>query len=336
VPRLTGSGVDPVILLRFDLRIPPFVEGLTHARQYAEMLEMCRYADQRGFTGVVLSEHHGAEDGFMSAPLVVAAGVLGATRQLFCSVSALLLPLHDPLRAAEDIAAIDLMAPGRINVVAGVGYRDEEFAMFGRDRTRRGRELDAGLRIMLEAWKGEPFDADGRPARVMPRPASDPHALLAVGGSVEASARRAARHRLAFVPAVHDPELEAAYLEESAASGHETPFCVMPSGPGLVLVSWDPEAVWDQIGEHLLYDARSYSAWQKPDQRTSWQVDATDLDSLRAGGQHVVLTPEQCTDLVRSTGAAVVHPLCGGIDPEIGWESLRLIADEVLPALSAS
>ena len=323
-----------MILLRFDLRIPPFVDGLTHARQYAEMLEMCRFTDEHGFAGVVLSEHHGSEDGFMNAPLVVAAGVLGATRNLFCSVSALLLPLHEPLRVAEDIAAIDLMAPGRINVVAGVGYRDEEFAMFGRDHTRRGRATDEALAIMLEAWKGEPFEVDGRPARVTPRPASDPHALLSVGGSVEASARRAARHHLPFVPAVHDPDLEAAYLDESARVGHGAPFCLMPSGPGLVLVTRDTEALWDRIAENLLYDARTYATWQKPDQRTSWQVDATDLDALRAGGQHAVLTPGQCIDLVRSKGAAVVHPLCGGIDPEIGWETLRLIADEVIPALT--
>ncbi len=90
-----------MLLLRFDLRIPPFVEDLTPARQYGEMLDMVRFADAHGFAGVVLSEHHAADDGFMSAPLVVAAGVLGATRNLFCSVSALLLPLHDPIRVAE-------------------------------------------------------------------------------------------------------------------------------------------------------------------------------------------------------------------------------------------
>ena len=324
-----------MILLRFDLRIPPFVDGLTHTRQYAEMLEMCRFADEHGFAGVVLSEHHGSEDGFMSAPLVVAAGVLGATRNLFCSVSALLLPLHEPLRVAEDIAAIDLMAPGRISVVVGVGYRDEEFTMFDRDRTRRGRATDEGLATMLEAWKGEPFVVDGRTAWVTPRPTSDPHSLLAVGGSVEVSAHRAARHHLSFVPAVHDPELEAAYLAESARVGHETPFCMMPSGPGLVLVTRDPDALWDRIGGNLLYDARAYASWQKSDQRTSWQVDATDLATLRAGGQHAIVTPEECVDLIRKTGAAVSHPLCGGIDPAIGWESLQLMADEVLPTLAA-
>ena len=323
-----------MILLRFDLRIPPFVESLSHARQYAEMLEMVKFADTHGFAGVVLSEHHGSEDGFISAPLVVAAGILGATRNLFCSVSALLLPLHEPLRIAEDIAAIDLMAPGRINVVVGIGYRDEEFAMFGRDRTRRGRATDEGLATMLEAWKGQPVQVDGRSVLVTPQPTSDPHSLLAVGGSVEASALRAARHHLPFVPAVHDLELESAYLKEADQVGYVTPFCVMPSGPGLVLVTNDPEALWERIAENLLYDARSYAAWQKPDQRTSWQVDATNLETLKSGGQHAILTPGQCIDLIKTKGAAVVHPLCGGIDPGIGWESLQLIVDEVLPALN--
>ena len=97
-----------MFLLRFDLRIPPFVDGLTPADQYREFLEMIRWTDQRGFAAVVLSEHHGTEDGYMSAPLVLAGAVLGATRNLFCSVSALLLPLHDPLRAAEDLSLIHI------------------------------------------------------------------------------------------------------------------------------------------------------------------------------------------------------------------------------------
>ena len=140
-----------MFLLRFDLRIPPFVEGLTPAAQYGEMLEMVRWADGEGFAGVVLSEHHGTEDGFMNAPLAVAGAVLGATKNLFCSISALLLPLHDPLRVAEDVAALDLLSAGRLNVVIGIGYRESEFEMFGRDRSRRGAEAEAGIRTILRA-----------------------------------------------------------------------------------------------------------------------------------------------------------------------------------------
>ena len=171
-----------MFLLRFALRIPPFVEGLTPADQYREFLEMIRWADQRGFAAVVLSEHHGTEDGYMSAPLVLAGAVLGATRNLFCSVSALLLPLQDPLRAPEDIAALDRLAPGRLKVVVGVGYRVEEFELFGRDRSPRGRSAEAAVRVILRAWEGEPFEIEGRAVRVTPPPASPPASLLAIGG----------------------------------------------------------------------------------------------------------------------------------------------------------
>ena len=112
-----------MFVLRFDLRIPPFVSSLTHGEQYSEFLKMVKWADDKGFAAVVLSEHHGTEDGYMNSPLLLAGGVLGKTSNLFCSVSALLLPLHDPLRIAEEIATVDLMAPGRLNVVIGVGYR---------------------------------------------------------------------------------------------------------------------------------------------------------------------------------------------------------------------
>jgi len=323
-----------VFLLRFDLRIPPFVDGLTPADQYREFLEMIRWADQRGFAAVVLSEHHGTEDGYMSAPLVLAGAVLGATRNLFCSVSALLLPLHDPLRAAEDIAALDRLAPGRLKVVVGVGYRVEEFEMFGRDRSQRGRSAEEAVRVIMRAWEGEPFEIEGRAIRVTPPPASPPASLLAIGGSVEASARRAARLGLSFVPTLYDDALAEIYHTEARAQGFEGAACLMPSGPGLVLVSRDPDALWDEIGEHLLYDARLYAAWQHADQRSSWHVDAATIGDLRAGGQHAILTPGECVDLVRETGAAVLHPLVAGIDPAIGWETLELVVDEVMPALA--
>ena len=108
----------------------------------------------------------------------------------------------------------------------------------------------------------------------------------------------------------------------------------MPSGPGLVIVTRDPDRLWEQIGPNLVYDASVYASWQYPDQRTSWMVEADDIDQLRAGGQHLIVTPEECVDLVRADGVVVMHPPCGGIDPSIGWESLHLVAEEVMPALA--
>ena len=105
--------------LRFDLRTPPFTT-VTHAQQYQEMVAMVKWADERGFSGATVSEHHGTDDGFMSSPILIAGAILAATRAMTCGISALLVPYHDPLRLAEDIAAVDLMAPGRLAVVLGL------------------------------------------------------------------------------------------------------------------------------------------------------------------------------------------------------------------------
>ena len=323
-----------MFVLRFDLRIPPFVETLTHGEQYREFFKMIEWADDKGFAAVVLSEHHGTEDGYMNSPLLLAGSVLGATNTLFCSVSALLLPLHDELRIAEEIATVDLIGPGRFNVVVGIGYRESEFEMFAKNRKTRGKDTEEGIRTILTALKGEPFEYKGRKVLVSPKPVSDPSSLISVGGSVEISAKRAARLGLPFVPAVRDDSLENTYYAEAREVGYDNPMCMMPSGPGMVMVSEDPERLWSEIGENLIYDAVTYAAWQYQDQRSSWHVEGTSIDELKKGGQHLIVTPEECVDLVRSSGVAVLHPLVGGLDPEIGWESLELVANRVIPALN--
>ena len=323
-----------MFVLRFDLRIPPFVETLTHGEQYREFFKMIEWADDKGFAAVVLSEHHGTEDGYMNSPLLLAGSVLGATNTLFCSVSALLLPLHDELRIAEEIATVDLIGPGRFNVVVGIGYRESEFEMFAKNRKTRGKDTEEGIRTILTALKGEPFEYKGRKVLDSPKPVSDPSSLISVGGSVEISAKRAARLGLPFVPAVRDDSLENTYYAEAREVGYDNPMCMMPSGPGMVMVSEDPERLWSEIGENLIYDAVTYAAWQYQDQRSSWHVEGTSIDELKKGGQHLIVTPEECVDLVRSNGVAVLHPLVGGLDPEIGWESLELVANRVIPALN--
>ncbi len=318
--------------LRFDLRVPPFAET-THAGQYAACLDICEWADTRGFTSTTLSEHHGTEDGFVASPLTVAAAILARTRTLMCSVAALIVPLHDPIRLAEDIATIDVMAPGRLVVVAGVGYRESEFEMFAADRSKRGRDLEEGIELMLRAWGGEPFEHDGRTIWVTPKPVTEPHPLLMVGGSVEASARRAARLRLPFMPALGDQALADVYYATAREVGYETPFALLPSGPGMVMVSEDPDRTWDIIARNALYDAGVYAGWQRDDQRSSWWVTADDVEGLKASGQWAVVTPDGCVALARRHGNVVLHPLVGGIDPAIGWESLELVHSKVMPQL---
>ena len=322
--------------LRFDLRVPDFATT-THPQQYGAALDMAAWADRVGLDTVIGSEHHGAPDGYLPAPLIFAAAVLGRTSRVGVNVAAVLVPLHDPVRLAEQLAVLDLCAPGRVSIVAGLGYRSVEFAMAGVDRTRRGRLLEEAIEVLRKAWTGQPFTWQGREIVVSPTPATPGGPLLLLGGSTEVAARRAARLRCGFFPAVGDPRLAEVYHEEAATVGFEHGFCALPSGPGFVLVAEDPERTWHQIGPHALFDAQTYESWQEGPQRSAVDVPgARTWEDVRASGVYQVLTPDETVALAASQGDAgsvLLHPLMGGIPSELGWESLELFERAVLPRL---
>jgi alkanesulfonate monooxygenase SsuD/methylene tetrahydromethanopterin reductase-like flavin-dependent oxidoreductase (luciferase family) len=315
--------------LRYDLRAPAFA-GVTHAEMYAACLEQCAWADARGFDVVALSEHHGVDDGYMSAPVTLAAAIAGRTTRMQINIAAVLVPLHDPVRLAEQLATLQLASGGRLSLVAGLGYRPEEFEMAGVDRRQRGRLLDEYVDVLRKAWTGEPFEWRGRTVRVTPAPQSPP--VVLIGGSTEKAARRAARLRAGFFPAVGDPALAAVYEEACAQHGF-TGFVAMPGGPGFVHVSDDPERDWARIAPHALYDAQTYAAWQTPGQRSQVHTAAKTIDELRASGVYRVVTPDECVALAREHGRVILHPLMGGLSPALAWASLELFEHKVLGRL---
>ena len=315
--------------LRYDLRAPAFA-GVTHAELYAACLDQCAWGDALGFDVVALSEHHGVDDGYMSAPVTLAAAIAGRTTRLQINIAAVLVPLHDPVRLAEQLAVVQLVSGGRLSLVAGMGYRDEEFQMAGVDRRRRGRLLDEYVGVMRQAWSGEPFEWRGRTVRATPAPPSPP--MVLIGGSTAKAARRAARLHAGFFPAIADAALAGAYEDECARQGF-TGFVVMPGGPGFVHVCNDPERDWARIAPHALYDAQTYAAWQPPGQRSQVHVAGNTLDELRRSGVYRVVTPDECLALAEEYGRVLLHPLMGGLSPALAWESLELFERAVLPRL---
>ncbi|MFD3653121.1 LLM class flavin-dependent oxidoreductase [Streptomyces sp. NPDC058620] len=314
----------PFTVLRFNLVDPAATPGTLSAR-YRAALEMARYADEHGIDTVQTEEHHGADNSWLPSPFVFAGAVFGATRRIAVTVSAIIGPLHDPLRLAEDIAVLDLLSAGRLVTVAGIGYRPGEYERAGVEWGRRGRLQDELLETLLRAWTGEPFPYRGRTVRVTPRPYTQPRPMLLVGGSSRAAARRAARLGLPFFPSAHLPELEAYYQEQRTEYGTEG-FCMMPGAKTALLhLSEDPDRTWAHYGEHFLHEARTYASWQSKDIRSAVRSAATTVEELRAEGVYRVLTPQQCTEL--DADSLVLHPLCGGMPVEEGWRSLRLFCE---------
>ncbi len=177
-----------LLSLRYDLRAPSF--GPPADALYRAALEQCAWAEDHGFAMVTLSEHHGADDGYCPSPLVFAAAVAGRTRSLRILVAALVLPLYDPIRLAEDLAVLDLASGGRVDLVIGAGYRTEELAMFGRQMGERVALVEEGIAVLRAAWSGEEFEYRGRRVKVTPRPARPQGPALLMGGATPAAARR--------------------------------------------------------------------------------------------------------------------------------------------------
>ena len=325
----------PLLTMRHDFRAPAFGPASTRDI-YATALEQMRWADQHGWDFLVLSEHHGIDDGWLPSPITMAGMVLATTERAPVLVSASIAPLHDPVRLAEQIAVVDNAFPGRLWTVFGAGYKTSEFEMAGVEYEARGRLLEEYVATMLRAWTGEPFEWQGRTVTVTPRPASQPHPTVLVGGGVPAAARRAARLRLPMMPMNTDPALHTAYAEEAAKIGYEGGFVMTPVGPTFVHVTHDPERAWEEIAPYLLYEAQTYASFQPPGQHSTPMVRATNLDDLKASSQIVVGTPDEVLAIAQEVppmGALTFNPLAGGLPPEVSWASLELFASDVLPRL---
>lgn len=323
-----------VFTLRFDFRNPGFADT-DMADRYAAALDMAEWADGLGFAAVTLSEHHGSDDGYLPAPLTLAAAVAARTRRMVINISAIPAPLHDPLHLAEQIAVVDLLSRGRVSVVLANGYIASEFDMFGvslRDRAALTTETVHALRA---AWTGRPFEFRGRAVRVTPTPFQPGGPRISLGGSVEAAARRAARIADGFVPSW--PGVWDHYRDERVKLGHPDPGPHFGGNTNFVHLSEDPDRDWELIAPHAMHESTAYGAHAAAagtQGRGGGYRVPEHPDDLRKSGQYRVLTPGEFAGELRAAGDgafAVFHPLMGGIPPELAWRSLRLFEAEVLP-----
>ena len=325
----------PQVGLRYDLR---GAGAATHRELYAAAIEQVRFADARGFEYVRLNEHHGAQDGYCPSPLVLGSALAAASDQVTIRITALILPLHDPIRAAEDLAVLDLISGGRLEVVVGAGYLDQEFAMFGLRLDQRVERLEYGIGVLRKAWTGEEFEHAGTTLRVRPVPSRPGGPPLLIGGSSRGAARRAARIGDGFEPS--SPELASFYADEVARSGRAgvEPQARLTSCQDVKFlhVAEDPEAAWARIGPFALHEMNSYAAWTSRGTAKAPYSAVADVAALRRTGMYRVLSPAETVEYARNLppGRTLeLHPLMGGMDPDLGWECLELCAREVLPRL---
>jgi len=174
-------------------------------RTYAEHIAAWEEMDRLGFDGVGFNEHHGTPYGMMNSPNLLAAAISQRTTRLKILIYANLLPIHEPLRLAEEIAMLDCLTNGRL--IAGVARGiPREYQFYNVPMADSRARFNECFEIMKRAWTEERFSYSGKfysykDVSIWPRPMQEPHppVWVPISGSKE-SIEWAAKHDIAITP----------------------------------------------------------------------------------------------------------------------------------------
>jgi alkanesulfonate monooxygenase SsuD/methylene tetrahydromethanopterin reductase-like flavin-dependent oxidoreductase (luciferase family) len=304
---------------------------------------MCEAA-RLGFDYVLVQEHFFTADGYSPAPAVFMTALIERTTDVRIGTNSYVLPLHHPAALAQEIAVLDHLSEGRLEVTVALGHRAEEFAAFGFTSRQRVSRMEEGLDILKLAFTGEPFSYSGQhydlhDLVVAPEPYQRPHPPLWVGATTPPAAARAGRYGAHLRGASMEPEFFDAYARGLATGGFDPAGQRISKSISMTVTREDPEQVWARNRE---FYARRWGFYQEirsalGDPPLVPGLGIAEREPFRSheliGSPDAVLTTlagavqgSPVTDLIYSG-------LASGIPRAEGQESLELFAAEVMPVL---
>ncbi|HVH82428.1 MAG TPA: LLM class flavin-dependent oxidoreductase [Stellaceae bacterium] len=312
-------------------------------RLYREILDQIAWAENNGFDDVWLSEHHFIDDGYLPSILPVAAAIAARTNRIRIASGVLLMPFHNPIRLAEDIATVDIISRGRFELGVGIGFRAEEFEGFGISSKERGKRTDQSLDIIRRALSGETvsFKSDFfefQNVKVTPEPLQKPHPPIWLGGFTPAALRRAVRFGDGFTLPGANREMFDRYVAERKNANRPTDNLRFASGFWFLIVSEDPEKTFSEAADHVIYQVNNYSAWLQGGglQRLAPHLEGP--QALKQTGLLRVVDPDTAIHMIRDLVQTVpiTHfyswTLPPGLPPHWAQTHLELFASKVIPA----
>ena len=166
---------------------------------YSRAIDVAQAAETLGFRNIWLAEHHFSTYGYLSRPAQLATFIAAKTTRLRVGTAVIVVPLHHPLVIAEEIATLDLLAEGRVDIGLGRGYQHYEFERLGLELDSARARWEESVDIILKAFEGKPFTYDGKlfkipETTIFPQPFQKPHPPIWVTAqspeSIEATVRR--------------------------------------------------------------------------------------------------------------------------------------------------
>ncbi len=318
---------------------------------FEEGVEQIQYSETLGFDYCLIAEHHFTNYGNSPAPLLQAMYIGRRTRRIGIGTASVILPMWQPLRLAEEVAVLDNLLDGRFMCGVGRGYQPYEMAGFGADVGESRARFNETLDVLLKAWTSdESFTYEGEyvnivnPVTVFPKPLQKPHPPLMITGSSVDSMRTAAKYNmLPFTSSQMGLDGVRAQYGALAHAHRELGKPVDDIRLGVQCITHvaptDEEAL----------EALEYARWQNRAQRglnrqavKSGRIEAIpyegELDDAPFMDRLFFGSPETVTEKLKKFAAAgATHVsnwmMFGGIEHEKLMRSIRLMGEEVIPAL---
>jgi natural product biosynthesis luciferase-like monooxygenase protein len=144
--------------------------------RYKLLIEGAKFADKHGFSAVWTPERHfHAFGGLFPNPSVTGAAIAAVTKHIQIRAGSIVLPLHNPVRIAEEWAVVDNLSNGRVGVSLATGWHANDFVLAPENYANRKQILLHGLETVRKLWRGEPVelqDGNGKNVKIkiLPRP----------------------------------------------------------------------------------------------------------------------------------------------------------------------
>jgi alkanesulfonate monooxygenase SsuD/methylene tetrahydromethanopterin reductase-like flavin-dependent oxidoreductase (luciferase family) len=297
-----------------------------------------------GFDYVLVQEHFFTADGYGPAPAIFMTALIERTNDVRIGTNSYVLPLHHPAALAQEIAVLDHMSGGRLDVTVSLGHRAEEFAAFGFTSRQRLSRFEEGFVILKMALTGDPVTYSGRhynltEVLVRPMPYQQPYPPLWVGATTPKGAARAGRCGAHLRGASVDPEFFGAYFEGLGQSGVSPESRRISKAISFTATYEDPDRVWARNRECY---QRRWGFYQEirsaiGDPPLSVGLGIPETDTFRhhdlIGSPQAIL--DTLAESVKDTPVTdiIYSGPASGIPLAEARESLQLFAAEVMPAL---
>jgi alkanesulfonate monooxygenase SsuD/methylene tetrahydromethanopterin reductase-like flavin-dependent oxidoreductase (luciferase family) len=305
------------------------------ARRFAETVEQVRLIRQLGFDSIWSGEHH-VTDGFHYFPLLPMLQRLAAEAEgLYVGTNIVLLPLHNPVEMAEIGAFLDMITGGRFLLGVGLGYRNEEFAVFGVPMKERVSRLTEAVEIIRRLWSEDGVTHRGRHwqlenVTIRPRPLQQPRPPILIAAQVDAAIERAARIADGWcvvpVPKTDEMMVHAGLYAKARAAAGLTPSQHI-ARIYEVACAPDEETALRRAAPFLLAKYAAYASWGLPglkfDKSSAPEAQLKQLAADRFG----VGSPEQVVEaLLTQHRIGITH-----VTMRVSWPGMK--QDDILAGI---